>query len=89
MFFPSLPEWTNSVFPDGEFKDLNEIAFALPTYTPQLKRLKHGFLLKNILDRLTNKTQTRTEQTMVIYSAHDSTLAGLLNVLGLFEKVWL
>jgi lysosomal acid phosphatase len=62
-------------------------SFATNTYTPELARLKTGPLLKEILDRSTNKTigKLSPNRSMWVYSAHDTTVANVLNTLGLFE----
>lgn len=62
-------------------------SFATNTYTPKLARLKVGFLIKEIFQRFTNKSSSLTnpKQSVWIYSAHDTTVANLLNALGLFE----
>lgn len=63
------------------------IQFAMFTYTRELARLKGGFLLKEILERCTNKTELKLNpnRVMWMYSAHDTTVANLLNTLELFE----
>lgn len=62
-------------------------SFATNTYTPKLARLKTGFLIKEIFQRFSNKSASLSnpKQSMWIYSAHDTTVANLLNSLGLFE----
>lgn len=62
-------------------------SFATKTYTPQLAKLKAGFLLKEILDRFRNKSidNLSPNRSMWMYSAHDTTVANVLNTLGLFE----
>lgn len=67
--------------------DISARSFATNTYTPQLARLKLGPLLKEILDRFVSKTVSKLnpDRSLWIYSAHDTTVANLLNTLGLFE----
>ena len=62
-------------------------SFATKTITPKLARLKGGFLLKDILDRFTNKSLgiLSPNRQMWVYSAHDTTVANLLNTLNIFE----
>lgn len=51
-----------------------------------MKRLKSGFLLKEIFDRFGNKASSLLpDQLMQIYSGHDITIASLLNSLGVFD----
>lgn len=62
-------------------------SFAVNAYTPQLARLKSGNLLKEMLDRFTNKTNSNLvpNRSLWVYSAHDTTVANILNTLGMFE----
>lgn len=87
ILFSRLPEWTRAVFvPDGAFEELARYWYGFITGTNELKRLRSGSLLKEILDRFKNKTQSLLpDQLMQIYSGHDSTIAGILNSLGVFE----
>lgn len=60
----------------------------MSTATTTMKRLKSGFLLKEILNRFKNKTLTlESKQLMSMYSGHETTVAGILNSLGLFEVI--
>lgn len=82
-----LPEWTREVFiPGGALEYLKTYWIKFITGTPELKRLKSGFLLKEILDRFKNKTlSSLPDELMRIYSGHDITIASLLNTLDVFE----
>lgn len=46
-----------------------------------------GFLIKEMFERFENKSKSILDpnRSMWIYSAHDTTVARLLNVLGLYE----
>lgn len=61
--------------------------YKLYSYTPQIARLKYGVLLKEILEQFSMKLSGHMtpNRTVAIYSAHDSTLSNLLNMLGVFE----
>lgn len=84
----SLPEWTHTVFPGGDMAWIAAQSFATKTATPALARLKAGFLLKEMLQRFSNKTadRLRPNRSVWVYSAHDTTVASLLNTLGLFDE---
>lgn len=86
LYNKTLPEWTKSVFPD-KMKPISGRSFATYTYTRPLARLKAGPLLKEILGRFSNKTNKKLSpnRSLWIYSAHDTTLANLLNTLKVFE----
>lgn len=88
-FSNSLPDWTKSVYPSGDMKWIATRSFQTGTITPQLARLKSGFLLREILNRFTQKTKSKLtpNRSLWIYSAHDTTVANVLNTLGLFEVI--
>lgn len=85
-----LPEWARDIIkPGGTFEALTTYWFQMSTATVEMKRLKSGFLLKEILDRFKNKSLALdSKQLMTMYSGHETTLAGMLNSLGLFEVIW-
>lgn len=82
-----MPEWSKKVYPGGGLKEIADTCFVLHTLTPRLARLKFGYLLKNILEEFQNKSDGTLDpdRSVHMYSGHDATVAGLLNMLGLFE----
>lgn len=66
--------------------------FDYKTYadTPQLARLKSGFLLKEMLERFSQKINSTLQpnRSVWFYSGHDVTILNMLNSLGLFEVVF-
>ncbi|XP_031634102.1 prostatic acid phosphatase-like [Contarinia nasturtii] len=84
----ALPEWTKKVFiPGGDMEKLSNICYTTNTSTPELARLKAGFLFREILDRFDDKIESNLDpnRNLWLYSAHDSTIASFLNSIGLFE----
>ncbi|XP_055300677.1 prostatic acid phosphatase-like isoform X2 [Sitodiplosis mosellana] len=84
----TIPDWAQTVFtPGGDFEYLAEYWLKFTSGTNQLKRLKSGFLLKEILDRFKNKTVSvlSSNHSLRLYSGHDTTIANMLNSLGLFH----
>lgn len=75
--------------PGGNFVYLAEYWLELTTSTTEMKRLKSGFLLKEILDRFKNKTLSTLspDRSLFLYSAHDTTIAAMLNSLGVFDVI--
>lgn len=73
--------------PGGDFEYLMHYYFQMFTQTPEMKRIKSGYLLKEILDRFTNKTQSTLspDRSLWLYFAHDITITNMLNSLGLFK----
>lgn len=73
--------------PGGDFEYLSNFHFKIKTHSTTMKKLRSGFLLKEILDRFTNKTQSKLspDRKLWMYFSHDLTIANMLNSLGLFE----
>lgn len=82
----ALPDWAQKIMvPGGALEKFSSIWLQLNTGTKEMKRLKSGFLLKQILDRFRSKSLSLIpNEKMAIYSGHDMTIASLLNTLGLF-----
>lgn len=86
----SLPEWAESVMVrGGDFERLALSWYEDISATPGLKKFTSGFLLKEILDRFTNKTQSTLspDRSIWMYFADDFTIATMLNSLKLFEVI--
>ncbi|CAH1732158.1 prostatic acid phosphatase isoform X1 [Aphis gossypii] len=86
QFNYTLPNWTNSVFPE-KLREVSELAFLLPTYTPLLKKLSCGVLLNEIVDNMKQKRNgtMKTNYKLWVYSAHDTNVAGLLHSLNVYN----
>lgn len=84
----TLPEWTKEVYPDKLYP-ISGLSFAVKTYTPLLARLKTGPLLKEILTHFKNKTMKKLDpdRSYWVYSGHDTTVANMLNTLGVFKTM--
>lgn len=70
-----------------DFEYLAELYFAIFTQTTEMKKLRGGFLLKEILDRSQSKSQStlKPDRSLWMYFAHDNTIVDMLNSLGLFK----
>lgn len=81
-----LPEWTKKVFPQP-ITEMSAIAFQTPAIKPEMARLLSGPLLKDMLRGFQTKIegQMTPNRGIWMYSAHDTTVADLLNILGLFD----
>lgn len=82
-----LPMWAKRVFPGDEFATLagQQLKVATAAVSNELGRLRFGSLLKEILGRMEAKSSGRLEpadKSMVVYSATDETIVGLLGMLG-------
>lgn len=83
-----IPTWAQAVFPGGQLEKLTRFGYSLAAGTPTLARLRSGYLFKKILDSSTNKTAGTLvpNYSVNVYSAHDSTVANMLNLLGLYDE---
>lgn len=83
LHFARLPSWASEVF-DG-LKEIAKFYFVSKTATPQMGRLKGGFLIKQILDDFYKKPKSKDRHRFIMYSAHDDTIVNVLNTLGLYD----
>lgn len=81
-----LPEWTKEVYPEP-LTEISAIAFQTPTMLPEMARLKSGPLLREMLKAFQTKVEGRMipDRGIWMYSAHDTTVADLLNTLRVFD----
>lgn len=81
-----LPDWTNNVSMDT-LHTLAAENLAIFTDTTLMKRLKGGALLKEIITRMSNKSQNnlKPDLDLVLYSAHDLTIVSIMRTLGFDE----
>lgn len=87
-FFCSIPSWAEEVMkPGSDFEYLAFVYFTIFTHSTEMKKLRSGYLLKEILDHSTNKSMSTLspDRSLWMYFAHDNTIADMLNSLGLFE----
>lgn len=77
--------------PDGEFQNLTKYRFYdFFTTNNEMKKYSSGFLLKDIFDRLNNKTKCtlNPDRTLWLYFAHDITISKLLGSLGIDKVIF-
>lgn len=57
------------------------------TGTAELARIKGGFLIKEMLERFSQKINStlKPNRSLWLYSAHDLVIVNMLNTLGLYE----
>ncbi|XP_073817292.1 acid phosphatase 1 isoform X3 [Musca autumnalis] len=87
LYNKSLPEWTKKIYPSADMTAVADFTFTISTYTRQMARLKTGPLIKEILQRFVDKSKGKLnpDRSLWIYSAHDTTVANVLNTLKLFD----
>lgn len=76
--------------PGGVMEMLSARSLATNTSTPELARLKAGFLFRKILEHFSQKIEStlKPDRSLWFYSAHDSTITSVLNSIGLFEVLF-
>ncbi|KAL2747806.1 venom acid phosphatase Acph-1-like isoform X2 [Vespula maculifrons] len=81
-----LPEWTHSVFPDGQLKDGIIYSYEVSNSNTKLKRLFGGPLLKKMVeDMLASKDGKLIKRKMNLYSGHETNIGSMLNVLNVYK----
>lgn len=88
IYNKTLPEWTKSVFPGGKFEELRDLSFTIDTYNHEMKRLKGGPFVKEIVqhfDQVESNNLNPPNRKMFMYSGHDTTVAPILHTLGVFD----
>lgn len=83
-----IPDWGKSIIePDGPIERLVFDWYAARTATTEMKKLKSGYLLKEMLDHCTNKSQgtLSPDRSIWMYFAHDHTINNFLHTLDLYK----
>merc|ERR1719411_1507413 len=83
----TLPSWTSKVYPE-HMRDMRDLSFTMGTWNLELKRLKGGPLVQAILDHFKGFITGERRYKFVMFSGHDTTVATLLNTLGINSKIW-
>ncbi|KAF5300433.1 hypothetical protein FQA39_LY02232 [Lamprigera yunnana] len=82
----TTPEWTKEVLHTVLENSVSDFYIAI-TATPELNKLSQGFALKKYLDTVDQKIKgdlIPSERKMLLYSAHEISVAGLLRALNVF-----
>ncbi|KAK2581528.1 hypothetical protein KPH14_005186 [Odynerus spinipes] len=81
-----LPEWTISVFPDGQLRDGINYAFQVANSNPKLRRLYGGPLLRKMIeDMVASRDGELQKRQLNLYSAHQTSIGSMLNVLNVYK----
>merc|ERR1719369_1937675 len=90
IYEKELPEWTKEVFPGGKFKELRDLSFTVNTLTQEMRRLKGGPFVQEMLahfQSVVDKTLDPPNRKLFMYSGHDTTVAPILHTLGVFNNI--
>lgn len=81
-----LPLWAEPIVNTQNFQYLYNVSFQARTGTPELKRLRGGPLTKYLVDNINTRVSNSSMKTkFFMLSAHDITLIGILDTLGMFD----
>lgn len=88
VFYFSLPEWVERVL--NKSRDIMELFTAIKyesfTHTTPMKKIKGGFFIKEIFDRLKNRTLGVSKpNNMFLYFTHGHGVVNILNTLNVYE----
>lgn len=66
---------------------ISAVSYEASTYYTEQKKQRAGFLIKEILDRFTNKTKSllNPDRSLWIYAIHSTGMVNLLNSLNVFD----
>ncbi|XP_018565963.1 testicular acid phosphatase homolog isoform X1 [Anoplophora glabripennis] len=81
----TLPDWVLKVYPN-KLEPWAFLSFATQTYTTELARLKTGPFFSEIITYFKDVGSKKADVPKFrVYSAHDTTIANVLNAMGVFE----
>lgn len=82
----TLPAWAKEILDSDESNKFLSFAFSLVVKTEEMKRLRGGPLLREILSNMKRLVSRHSQANRVImFSGHDITLARILDTLSIFE----
>ncbi|XP_031617002.1 lysosomal acid phosphatase-like [Contarinia nasturtii] len=87
----NISQWAkNLVYKGSAMEKLINRKFGFYAKTKEMAKMRPGYLLKEILERFSKKANKTLDpdRSMYIYSAHDTTIAHVLNALNLYSKIW-
>lgn len=89
-----LSDWANYVLhcTNGSLEYFASINMEAATHTTEMKKIRCGFLIKEMLNRFKAKTMPKSksdDKLLWLYSAHDNTIINLLNTLNIYEVNYL
>jgi len=87
LYNMTLPSWTVGYYPGGKFKELRDLSFSVDTFTHEMKRLKGGPFIQEMVDHFDAVLKGSETPKMFMYSAHDTTVAPVLDTLGVFNMI--
>ncbi|KAF6212967.1 hypothetical protein GE061_010680 [Apolygus lucorum] len=80
-----LPEWLEKVYP-SPLHELSVMDFIFLTWTTEMKRLRGGPFVKEVLSNFHQKLNGSSSLNVTAYSAHDLTIASAMRAMGVFNN---
>lgn len=83
-------DWVEEALKSNDILEhISAVSYQSASYYTEMKKQRAGFLIKEILDRFTNKTMSLLipDRSLWIYAIHSTGMVNLLNSLNLFEEV--
>lgn len=84
----SIPDWATEILKSNDTLEyLSAVSYEIPTYLPVMKKIRAGFLIKEMLDRFKDKTLSKLDpdRSLWIYAVHSTGISNVLNSLDLFD----
>ncbi|XP_076394710.1 venom acid phosphatase Acph-1 isoform X3 [Megachile rotundata] len=80
----SLPDWcTDEVY--KKLQDIVKLEYEIRSYTPQMKRLNGGMLIKRFIKNIKSNEQRDRPRKIYLYSGHEVNVAGVAAALNFSE----
>ncbi|GAB1867867.1 Prostatic acid phosphatase [Camponotus japonicus] len=82
----TLPEWVHDYFPDGPLFDTIVFAYNITGFTPLIRKLLAGPMIRAILNNMiTGKNPIPSNTKLYLYSGHDINIAAMLQAFKLYK----
>ncbi|KAF6212966.1 hypothetical protein GE061_010679 [Apolygus lucorum] len=80
----ALPKWLDKVYP-SPLRELTALTHIFPTWTTEMKRLRGGPFVKEVLSSFRGKLNGSNTLNITAYSAHDTSLSAVMGAMGVFN----
>ncbi|XP_072756978.1 uncharacterized protein [Anoplolepis gracilipes] len=82
----TLPKWAHDYFPDGPLLDGIVLAYNIANFTPLIRRLYAGPMIRAMLDNMIVEQNLNSSDTKIyLYSGHESNIATMLHAFNLYK----
>ncbi|KAL6447436.1 hypothetical protein ACFW04_001557 [Cataglyphis niger] len=82
----TLPKWAHDYFPDGSLFDAIVLAYKISNFTPLIRKIFIGPIIRIILDNMIAKKNMNLSDTKIyLYSGHESNIAAMLHAFNLYK----